>query len=35
MWRPVGRGSIRILRGQLIITQTPLGFKLLEESLVR
>ncbi len=35
MWRPTGRGSIRILRGQLIITQTPLGFKLLEKSLVR
>ena len=33
MWEPTGKGSINILRTKLIITQTPLGFKLLEESL--
>jgi hypothetical protein len=31
MWQPQGKGSIRILRGQLIISQTALGFKLLDE----
>ena len=35
MWRPTGKGSIRILRGKMIITQTSLGFKLLEKSLIR
>ncbi|MCL2700253.1 MAG: hypothetical protein FWE88_01015 [Phycisphaerae bacterium] len=30
MWQPEGKGAIQITaRGQLIITQTPLGFKLL------
>lgn len=33
MWAPQGKGSIRILKGQMIITQTPLGFKLLETSM--
>ena len=34
-WQPSGRGSIRILRGKMIITQTRLGFKLLARSLSR
>jgi hypothetical protein len=33
MWGPTGRGSIKIIRGQLVITQTPLGFRLLEGTL--
>jgi len=33
MWEPSGRGSVRIVRGQLIITQSLLGFKLLGQSL--
>lgn len=33
MWEPTGKGSIKILRTKLIIAQTPLGFKLLEEAL--
>ena len=33
MWQPTGKGNIRILRGQMIITQTPLGFKLLQEAM--
>jgi hypothetical protein len=33
MWRDGGgKGSIRLHRNQLIITQTPLGFKLLEDA---
>lgn len=32
MWRPIGKGSIRIVGNQLVITQTPLGFKLLSEA---
>ncbi len=32
MWQPIGPGSIRLLDGKLIISQTPLGFKLLGES---
>ncbi len=32
MWAPQGKGSISILRGRLIISQTPLGFKLLGEA---
>ena len=32
MWEPSGRGSISIVRNQLIVTQTPLGFKLLDKS---
>jgi len=37
MWADsgTGKGSIRILRNQLIISQTALGFKLLEQSLGR
>jgi len=35
MWKPTGRGSVRIFRGQMMITQTPLGFKLLAKSLVK
>ena len=30
MWQPIGKGSIRIMGGNLIISQTLLGFKLLE-----
>jgi len=29
MWQPEGRGSIQIVQGRMVITQTPLGFKLL------
>jgi len=35
MWAPTGKGSIRILRDRLIISQTPLGFKMLERALRR
>jgi len=35
MWQPTGKGSIRILNSKLVISQTPLGFKLLEEALSR
>lgn len=35
MWVPTGKGSIRILRNQLIVSQTPLGFKLMERALRR
>ena len=30
MWQPQGTGSIRLLGGKLLISQTQLGFKLLE-----
>ena len=33
MWAPTGKGSIKIIRSQMIITQTALGFKLLEGTL--
>ena len=33
MWAPTGKGSVKIIRNQLIITQTPLGFRLLEGTL--
>ena len=32
MWYPQGRGSIYIYNGRLVITQSLLGFKLLEEA---
>jgi hypothetical protein len=32
MWQPQGQGSIKILRGRLIISQSLLGWKLLERS---
>lgn len=32
MWQPIGKGSIRLLGKQLVISQTPLGFKLLEQT---
>lgn len=32
MWAPTGKGNITLLRNKLIITQTPLGFRLLEQS---
>jgi len=32
MWLPNGKGSITMLNGRLIISQTPLGFKLLERA---
>ncbi len=35
MWQPTGKGSIHILNNKLVISQTPLGFKLLEEALSR
>jgi hypothetical protein len=33
MWEPDGKGSIRIMNNKIIITQTLLGFKLLEKSM--
>lgn len=33
MWAPVGPGSVQIWRGKLIITQSLLGFKLLEDAI--
>jgi hypothetical protein len=33
MWGPTGKGSVKIIRDQLVITQTPLGFRLLEGTL--
>ena len=33
MWDPEGKGSIRVLNSKIIITQTLLGFKLLEKAL--
>jgi len=35
MWAPEGKGSARILGNKLIISQTPLGFKLLERAFRR
>ena len=35
MWAPMGKGSVKIIRDQLIITQTQLGFRLLEGTLSR
>lgn len=35
MWAPEGKGSVRILGNKLIISQTPLGFKLLERAFRR
>jgi len=32
MWQPVGKGAIRLMGNKLIISQTTLGFKLLERS---
>ncbi|NLF33036.1 MAG: hypothetical protein GX591_19395 [Planctomycetes bacterium] len=34
-WQPAGRGSIVIIRGKLVVSQTRLGFKLLARSLGR
>jgi len=33
MWQPEGRGSIRVLNNKVVITQTMLGFKMLESAL--
>ncbi len=35
IWRPIGKGTIRLVGGRLIIEQTRLGFKLLEPVLGR
>ena len=32
-WQPLGKGSIRIWRGQMIISQSKLGFRLMEKAL--
>ena len=32
MWQPQGKGSIRIFQKRLVISQTKLGFKLMEEA---
>jgi hypothetical protein len=34
MWQPEGKGSVRLYNGNLIISQTPLGFKLLEKTVL-
>jgi len=33
MWKPEGKGSIRVIGNKLVITQSLLGFKLMEKSL--
>jgi hypothetical protein len=33
MWAPSGKGSIRLMGNKLVISQTPLGFKLLGQAL--
>jgi len=33
MWDPEGKGSVRVINSKIIITQTLLGFKLLEKAL--
>lgn len=33
MWEPEGKGAIRVLNNKVVITQTMLGFKLLESAL--
>ena len=33
MWEPEGKGSIRVLNNKLVISQTLLGFKMLEQAL--
>jgi len=35
MWQPIGKGSIKIVRGQMVISQTLLGFALLERAASR
>ncbi len=35
MWQPMGRGSIRLMGNRLIITQSLLGFKLMDDTLGR
>lgn len=32
MWQPTGKGAIRLVGNKLVISQTPLGFKLLEDA---
>ena len=32
MWEPIGKGTIKIFRNRLIISQTPLGFKMMEKT---
>ncbi len=32
MWHPIGKGSVRIHNNRLIVSQTLLGFKLMEQS---
>ncbi len=33
MWHPTGKGSVQIVNGKLVVTQTQLGFKLLDQAL--
>jgi len=33
MWKPEGKGNVQFFQGRLIITQTPLGFKLMENAM--
>jgi len=35
MWAPTGKGAIRLMGNNLVISQTPLGFKLLEKAMGR
>ena len=33
MWKPDGKGSIRVIGNKIVITQSMLGFKLMERAL--
>lgn len=33
MWHPTGKGSVQIVNNKLVVTQTQLGFKLLDQAL--
>jgi len=33
MWEPDGKGSIKVVGNKLVITQSLLGFKLMEKAL--
>jgi hypothetical protein len=35
MWQPTGKGDVKLLGTRLVITQTPLGFRLLEQAFRR
>jgi hypothetical protein len=35
MWQPTGKGDVKLLGNRLVISQTPLGFKLMEQAFRR